>query len=458
MTVEDLVTALLAIPPTTSAGGGSLSPVVTPKLRALFEVTDINKDGLVSFAEFRVLSALLQLQNRELSALFRLADKDKVGALTVPQLAMVLYTSTGDEALHHSLTKGYLPSCEGDGASTVETTAKMGCTTSTALDPEKGKASGEEDSNFSMKKMIGTLGVLQHAFNRSNKKGEITSSFLCKDPSCAHNGTVGTIAREESGAAPRCTEADILALKEEVEEEIWTAEFMRFADRNGNSGTEEDLEPPPLSAKQFMQLVASRVIGPHPPYYLEANIRKLSVADKQRHMHGRPQHSNGESQTSRGAPAEGVVPLSVWLALNNVMKHAEEVSDVFAFFTATGNTVRRENITNVFRAAGIPLEDLLPLEFSSTTPAPEEHGTPFSSTNGSPPLSVIDLLFAVFDKNGDGEIDLEECLSVLRQGRQFYYRRTVPTTDGRGRIGMESGAQQSYLEKLHHCASELMES
>lgn len=477
MTVEDLVAALLAIPPSTaSTGASSPRPVVTPPLRALFDLTDANQDGLVSFSEFRVLSALMQLQTRELSMLFRLADKDKVGALTVPQLALLLYTSTGDEALYHSLVKGYPRSSIPNGASTPETEptrVRVGCSDSTAIIPDNSRSHGSDHPSLPVGSVVPALGVLQNLFGRRSGSGEVTASFLSPHSSCSHKKGRDDLAcgGGDSGCPcliPRCTEEDILGLKEEVEEEVWTAEFMRFAEKEQNSlplKKEEGWEPPPLSGRQFMQLVASRVIGPHPPYYLEANIRKLSNIPKAGKKCETTEGSNSESKALDGeAPSSEVrVPLTVWLALNKVMKHAEEVSDVFAFFASKGHTIRRDNIEKVFRAAGVSFEDVLPLD----TPTPSVRGEGEGGggergvfKNTSIPLSdsVTDLLFAVFDKNGDGQIDLEECLSVLRQSRQFYYlRNKIGLEERKEKIRAGFEIQKGYMEKLQDCASQLFE-
>lgn len=471
MTVEDLVAALLAIPPTSSSGTPASRVVITPKLRALFEATDINTDGLVSFVEFRILAALLQLQTRELSKMFRLADKDGVKALTIPQLALLLYASTGDEELYNSLRRvggpcsSLSPGVDRGIHSNVPSTTTGAATTLTfspSVAQRDNLADGHEESLCApQEKGIRSLGVLQHLFRKSvdcewNREKEPTS-FLSANSSSPPSRVVGNRNKEgRSVIVPRCTEADILSLQEELEEEIWKAEFMRFttADVIGTVERREqgEQDPPPLSARQFMQLVASRVIGPHPPYYLEASIRQLSgTTHAARHSHS-PLHSSEEASSSSSS-TDLVVTLPVWLALNRVMKHAEEVSDVFAFFTATGHTVTRDNIEKVFHAAGVPLGDLLPpLDRSSNFPVLSASTPSSESRRANTSMSVADVLFAVFDKNGDGQIDLEECLSVLRQRRQFYYRSTTSTSEI-SRVMSERNGVPNYWEKLQLCAS-----
>lgn len=467
MTVDDLVAALLALPSTSSSGTPASRVVITPKLRALYEATDINTDGLVSFAEFRILAALLQLQTRELSKMFRLVDKDGVEALTVPQLALLLYASTGDEELYYSLRRvGDLCSSVSQSADrhtnfSVTTTTTDPATTLTSCPTVAQRDTvtegAEESFHAPQEKAIRSLGVLQHLFRRSIRDGgnreKEPTSFLSANPSCPPNHAAGSRNKVgESVVIPRCTEADILALQGELEEEIWTAEFMRFTTPCTRGTVERrEQEPPSLSAKHFMQLVASRVIGPHPPYYLEANIRQLSgAAHARRHSHSPPRSSVEASSSS--SSTDLVVTLPVWLALNRVMKHAEEVSDVFAFFTATGRTVTRENIEKVFHAAGVPFGDLLPaLDRSSNLPVPAACTTSSESRRANTSISVADVLFAVFDKNGDGQIDLEECLSVLRQRRQFYYRNALSTSQ-LSRVMNEKNRAPTYLEKLQLCA------
>eukprot|EP00796_Vickermania_ingenoplastis_P002154 gene2154-1323_t len=282
MTVEDLVRALLALERDATSKTGA--PLATAALHHLFEATDANRDGLVSLHEFRVLAAVLQLQEPELRTLAALVDTENRGSLSHEQLAAVLYGSTEDRVLYE-----------------------------TVLRPN---------------------GLLSHLF----------------------------------GPDDRCTVEDVLQLQRHVEEQLWAADFARFA---GDAAT--------LSASGFAQLLASHVAGTgmHPPHYLEAAVHRLRGAGEGEGLH------------------LGGVPLPAWMAFNRVIKSAEELSKVFALYHATGQPVRRENLERVLSAAGV--EEALP-------PA------------------TADMLFAVFDKNGDGEIDLEECLRIVGLSRRIYYR------------------------------------
>lgn len=334
MTVEDLVSALLALPSTVQNAA-----FATPKLRALFEATDEDKDGCISFSEFRVLSALLQLPSQDIPVLFRLADKDRKGALTLEQFALVLYGSTEDMGLYHSI---------------VHPRARQN-------------------------------GLLNRLFQHSDNAFDTT----CGERDADTEDVTSTGAPVD--AAPRCTEADVRALVEEIEEQLWEADFRRFSVGDGGGSEEEG-----ISASKFIQLLASHVVGTHPPYYLEGNIKKLQ----------------------RGSEHYPVVTLSVWIAFNRIMKAAEEVSGVFSFLTSTGNSVSRENINLVLQVAG--LDGL--------------------------PESVTDILFAVFDKNGDGKIDLEECLSVVGQRRRVYYRSPF-----------YHESRTSVPHRVMHCSADLAE-
>lgn len=182
--------------------------------------------------------------------------------------------------------------------------------------------------------------------------------FLCSTSGGRGSGLVSALFGSQE-KPKECSEADLVHFVSEIEEQLWEADFMRF-------GAADKLTP-----EDFGQLITDHTLGTHPPHYIAANIQKLH----------------------RGPVACEAISLPVWIAFKKVVKRAKEVADVLSLYTASGNQVRRENIDEVLQAAGVP-----PL-----------------------PSSSSDLLFAVFDRNGDGVIDLEECLAILAQRQLFYY-------------------------------------
>jgi calcium uptake protein 1, mitochondrial len=282
MTVEDFVLALLASPEKELA-----NPAIVEDLQVLFESMDANADGYISFPEFRFLMGLLTSDPHEMATLFRIADVDGCGSLTLEDFANVLRGVTKDEAVVRSLLK----------------------------------------------------------------------------PSTRRNGVVRSLFGSEESPR-RCTYTELAAVIHNIRTEVWKAEFRQYDVEKNNS----------ITAEEFAELIAHQVLGSHLPYYLVNNIRKL--------------RGTGD-----------VVTLNMWLGLNEVMLHADELSTNVEMFSSSGAAVTKLDFRRLMRIAEMP----------------------------ALPKETVDLVFAVFDKNNDGTMEMDEFLFVMRKKVKYHY--SVPPRD-----------------------------
>lgn len=187
-------------------------------------------------------------------------------------------------------------------------------------------------------------------------------------PSTRRNGVVKALFGD--AATPRtCTFAELNAVIHGSRTEVWKAEFRQYDVEKHNI----------ITAEEFAELIAQQVLGSHLPYYLVNNIRKM-----------------------RGAG--DVVTLDMWLGLNEVMLHAGELSTNVEMLSSSGMAITKADFRRLMRMAEMP-------------PLPKE---------------TVDLVFAVFDKNNDGTMEIDEFLFIMRKKVSYHYsvpprgRKTLP--------------------------------
>ncbi|KEG13339.1 Ca2+ binding protein, contains EF-hand motif (ISS) [Trypanosoma grayi] len=160
-----------------------------------------------------------------------------------------------------------------------------------------------------------------------------------------------------------CSYDEVLETIDAINEEVWKAEFRQFdTDRNGH-----------ITAEQFGKLIANQMIGSHVPFYIVENIRKM--------------RGSGETMT-----------LELWISFHRVMRHADAIGEAVEVFTSSGLLLRKKDFNRAVKAAGVP---------------------PFTEVE-------LDLIMALFDRNGDGVLQFDEFISVMQQKLTYHY-------DGRSR-------------------------
>ncbi|KAK7194460.1 mitochondrial calcium uptake 1 [Novymonas esmeraldas] len=176
-------------------------------------------------------------------------------------------------------------------------------------------------------------------------------------PSTRRNGIVRALFGDE--AAPRrCTFAELEEMIHGVRVEVWKAEFRQY------DAEQHDR----ITAEEFAALLARQVLGSHLPFHLVGNIRRL--------------HGSGD-----------VVTLDMWLGLNEVMLNTDELAMNVEMFASSGMPVTKADFRRLMTIAGVP----------------------------ALPPSTIDIVFAVFDKDGDGTMEMEEFLSIMHKKVRYHY-------------------------------------
>lgn len=197
---------------------------------------------------------------------------------------------------------------------------------------------------------------------RGVTKDEAVVRSLLK-PSTRRNGVVKALFGD--AAHPKtCTFAELNAVIHGIRTEVWKAEFRQYdVEKNGV-----------ISAEEFAELIAKQVLGSHLPYYLVNNIRKM--------------RGTGD-----------VVTLDMWLGLNEVMLHANELSTNVEMLSSSGMAITKPDFRRLMRMAEMP----------------------------ALPKETVDLVFAVFDKNNDGTMEIDEFLFIMRKKVSYHY--SVPPRD-----------------------------
>lgn len=176
-------------------------------------------------------------------------------------------------------------------------------------------------------------------------------------PSTRRNGVVRALFGDED-APRRCSFEELEAVILSIRTEVWKAEFRQF------DTEERDC----ITADAFAALIARQVLGSHLPYYLVGNIRRL---------HG----------------SDSMVTLDMWLGFNEVMLRADELAANVEMFSSSGMSVTKRDFRRLMAMAGAP----------------------------ALPQATIDVVFAVFDKNGDGSMEMDEFLFVMRKKIRYHF-------------------------------------
>ena len=150
--------------------------------------------------------------------------------------------------------------------------------------------------------------------------------------------------------------ADLKVFVDQLRDGIWTAEFAQYDPKGVGTITAED----------FGRLFARQLVGLHLPIHMVQNLRRMRDMDCK-------------------------VPLNVWLEFQRVMVRSDELSEAVRMFISSGQELKRRDFINASKAAGI--EQM--------------------------PTQVVDLLYAVFDKNGDETLEFDEFFSIAQERLRF---------------------------------------
>eukprot|EP00760_Papus_ankaliazontas_P027130 PhM_4_TR3162/c1_g1_i1/m.63630 len=166
----------------------------------------------------------------------------------------------------------------------------------------------------------------------------------------------------------RLSESELIKFVEELKMEVLKAEFRQF-DPEGEGH---------ITPKDFCQLITNSMLGSHLPFYIVNNIRHL--------------HADGDK-----------VGFEHWRNFSTVMDVCDDLAVAMQLYAGTGRAMMREDFIRALRAV---------------------------SPNKSADKKTVDLIFALFDKNGDGTLEFEEFISVVRTKAKYNHFRK-PKEGGR---------------------------
>ena len=162
-----------------------------------------------------------------------------------------------------------------------------------------------------------------------------------------------------SNFGKRCTLEELGQLTEQLRLEVWKAEFRQHDP--GNKGA--------IPVEKFAELISSQMLGSHLPIHLVQNMRRLRSSDE-------------------------VVGFPSWVKLHKLMLAGDELAEAVELFTAGGQPLLKSDFANAVRAIRLP-----PL-------------TP----------SELDLIYALFDKDGDGALQFDEFYGIMMSKINFHVK------------------------------------
>eukprot|EP00754_Rhynchopus_humris_P043214 Rhum_TRINITY_DN306_c0_g2::Rhum_TRINITY_DN306_c0_g2_i1::g.1085::m.1085 len=154
--------------------------------------------------------------------------------------------------------------------------------------------------------------------------------------------------------------AEFLNFVSSLRREVWKAEFRQF-DHNERGA---------IRPEEFAELVTNAMLGSHLPFYIVDNIRRLKSNPKM--------------------PQE--IPYSAWEVFNRLVLNSGDVARLIQTYTSSGLPLRKGEFT---KAVQVVIPDIGDVK------------TP------------VDLIFAIFDRDGDGALEYDEFLSVAHSKFTF---------------------------------------
>ncbi|RHW70712.1 mitochondrial calcium uptake 1 [Trypanosoma brucei equiperdum] len=156
----------------------------------------------------------------------------------------------------------------------------------------------------------------------------------------------------------RCSYDEMEGSINAINEAIWRAEFHLFDPNNVGC----------IGAEEFGKLLAKQMIGSNVPFYVVENIRRM----------------RGINTT---------VTVDQWIGFHQVMREADTIGEAVRLFMESGLSLGKREFNRVVKAAGV-------------RPFKEEE---------------LDLIMALFDRNGDGALDFDEFISLMKRKLSYQY-------------------------------------
>jgi Ca2+-binding EF-hand superfamily protein len=150
----------------------------------------------------------------------------------------------------------------------------------------------------------------------------------------------------------RVSQVELLKFVSDLKLEILKAEFRQF-DPEGEGF---------VTPKKFCKLITNSMLGSHVPFYIVSNLRQLGGDDNK-------------------------VGFEQWVKFSHVMDMCDDLAVAMQVYCGGGQTLRKEDFHRAVKAVS-------------------------KSTDVSP--QTVDLIYALFDKDGDGSLEYEEFISVVR--------------------------------------------
>ncbi|CAD2222171.1 EF-hand domain pair/EF-hand domain/EF hand, putative [Angomonas deanei] len=177
------------------------------------------------------------------------------------------------------------------------------------------------------------------------------------------NGILRTFFGTET-EKKQCSYDELSSFIHNLRVQIWTAEFRQY---------DEDRKDY-ITVEQFSELIGSQMLGSHLPFFVLNNIRKL-------------QGHNGK------------ITRNMWISFHEILLRGDRLAEALELYSASGLPIDRPAFQRAVCTSGLP----------------------------ELPAKTLNVLFSIFDKDGDGNIEIDEFLSIMQQKMNYHYRGTSRT-------------------------------
>eukprot|EP00758_Cryptobia_borreli_P002537 Tbor_TRINITY_DN3105_c0_g1::TRINITY_DN3105_c0_g1_i1::g.14770::m.14770 len=135
-----------------------------------------------------------------------------------------------------------------------------------------------------------------------------------------------------------------------------------------------------ISPGNFGKLMANNSLGIHLPFYIVDNIRKM----------------NNVGDTSSSSETVGI-PFSAWKSFSTVIEKSEALCEAVHIYTCSGAVLRKADFNRAVTAVGLPMMS----------------------------EQEVHLIFSLFDRNGDGNLEYDEFFSIVKNKSSYNIRSQI---------------------------------